>query len=76
MPDSNSSGFSPFGFTIFALELNMAYVWKKEERKRHMCVVNEGLVCYLVSIVGKLCSYILTQVNDMVHKLTKLPVTS
>jgi len=26
MPDSNSSGFSPFGFTIFALVLNMACV--------------------------------------------------
>lgn len=25
MPDSNSSGFSPLGFTIFALELNMAW---------------------------------------------------
>lgn len=25
MPDSNSSGFSPLGFTIFALELNMAF---------------------------------------------------
>ena len=24
MPDSNSSGFSPLGFTILALELNMA----------------------------------------------------
>ncbi len=27
MPDSNSSGFSPFGLTIFALVLNMACVW-------------------------------------------------
>lgn len=25
MPDSNSSGFSPLGFTILALELNMAF---------------------------------------------------
>lgn len=26
IPDSNSSGFSPLGFTIFALELNMAFL--------------------------------------------------
>lgn len=29
MPDSNSSGFSPLGFTIFALELNMAFTCKQ-----------------------------------------------
>ena len=28
MPDSNSSGFSPLGLTILALELNMAGTWK------------------------------------------------
>lgn len=32
IPDSNSSGFSPLGFTILALVLNMAFV-SGEKRK-------------------------------------------
>lgn len=38
IPDSNSSGFSPLGFTILALELNMAFLQRKRTFRLSPCV--------------------------------------